>query len=429
VTPTAPPRPSVVRPIATAGTALVVAALPVFLVGGLAVQIRRDLGFGETALGAAVTGGFLVSAAAAPLFGRVTDRLGARTSVAAGAALSVVALVGIGGFASSWLHIAVLLGIAGLGFAFTDPGLAILVSRSVPDTRQGLAFGIKEAAIPTATLVAGLAVPGVATTFGWRWAFLLAVVPLTALGWLMVSTDMDADALVGRGPGSRDGRAGTGAASADGHHRTGSDVAGHAMPLRTDEVRVAARIVDQPPRRALLLIAASAAAGSAAASGISVFLTESGVAMGLGESAAGLLLATGSVAGIVARVGAGVHADRDRGPQLHLIAAMLAVGAVTMAVGALGTTPALVVGTVGAFAAGWGWSGLLFLSLVRLTPHAPGAAAGVGLAGLGVGNAIGPLAFGATASATSFATAWLVAAATAATAAMLMLAARARLDR
>jgi MFS family permease len=390
-----------VRPIATVGVALVVAALPVFLVGGLAVQIRRDLGFGEAALGAAVTGGFLASAAAAPLVGRLTDRIGARRSVAIGAGLATTALVGIGGFATTWMHVAVLLGVTGLGFAFTDPGLAILVTRWVPAGRHGLAFGIKEAAIPTATLVAGLAVPAIATTFGWRWAFALGAVPLAVLVWLMVA-----------GAGIDDGGIPVGGDHGDGtsdDHRAGGDA-------------------DPPPRRALVLIAASAATGSAAASGVGVFMTESGVAMGLGEAAAGLLLATGSVAGIVTRVGTGLYADRDRGPQLALVAGMLAVGAVTMAVGALGTTTALVVGTVGTFAAGWGWSGLLFLSLVRLTPHTPGAAAGVGLAGLGIGNALGPLAFGATAATTSFTTAWLAAATAAALGAGLMVAARAELS-
>jgi hypothetical protein len=38
----------------------------------------------------------------------------------------------------------------------------------------GLAFGIKQAAIPLATLLAGAAVPVVALTVGWRWAYVMA---------------------------------------------------------------------------------------------------------------------------------------------------------------------------------------------------------------------------------------------------------------
>src|SRR5690606_32204086 len=44
----------------------------------------------------------------------------------------------------------------------------------MPASRQGLAFGIKQAAIPGATLLSGLSVPTIALTAGWRWAFVLA---------------------------------------------------------------------------------------------------------------------------------------------------------------------------------------------------------------------------------------------------------------
>lgn len=43
---------------------------------GLAAQIRAELGFGEAALGAALAGAFLIGACAAPLGGRVADRIG-----------------------------------------------------------------------------------------------------------------------------------------------------------------------------------------------------------------------------------------------------------------------------------------------------------------------------------------------------------------
>ena len=67
-----------------------------------------------------------------------------------------------------------------------------------------------------------------------------------------------------------------------------------------------------------------------------VFLTESAVAMGISPGAAGVLLAVGSVAGIVTRVGTGLTADRWGGVQFRLIAGMLAVGGVTIALGGSG---------------------------------------------------------------------------------------------
>ena len=49
----------------------------------------------------------------------------------------------------------------------------ILRAGQVPAGRQGLSFGVKQAAIPVSTLLAGAAVPTVALTLGWRWAFVL----------------------------------------------------------------------------------------------------------------------------------------------------------------------------------------------------------------------------------------------------------------
>lgn len=405
-----------VRAIVTVGTGLVLAALPVFLVGGLAVQIRRDLQFGGAALGAAVSGAFLFGAVTAPLVGRLVDRLGARIAILLGAACSVASASALALLADGWSSIALSLAVAGVGFSFMDPGLAVLVTRTVPRHRQGLAFGIKEAAVPGATLVAGLAIPAIVVTFGWRWAFALVALPAGALLVLLGGPSSRRDRRLDRQPRST-GMVGDRESVAAGRAPDG----GRPVPASTaGSARGSPRTPPSPPRALLVAIAVSAALGSAAGSGISVFLTESATAIGLGESAAGLLLAGGSVAGIVARVGAGLRADRRPASHLGLMAAMLAIGAATMLVGAAGTVPTLVVGTVGAFAGGWGWSGLLFLSLVRLSPAAPAAATGIGLSGLAVGNAVGPLGFGVIAQEVSYAMAWVTAAALAAVAAVIL---------
>ena len=345
---------------------LVLSALPIFLVGGLAVQIRHDLGFTETQLGAAVTVAFLFGAVAGPIGGRVADRVGGRIAIACGAALASLSLAGTALFARSWEMLLGCLVLGGLSFAFLDPGLAVVIDSHVDPRSQGLAFGVKEASIPTATLLAGLAVPVIALEHGWRWAFLLGVVPLAVVA--------------------------VGLRRVDGQRR--------AAPPTTDASATSVS------RRTLGIVATSAACASTASSGIGVFLTESAVAMGMAEGAAGLLLAAGSVAGIVTRVTTGIRADRDGGPQLHTIWVMMAVGAVSMALAAAGSLPLLVVGAVGAFAGGWGWTGLLFLTLVRANPSAPGAGAGLGLLGLAIGNGLGPLAFGVAAEQLSFTVAW-----------------------
>ena len=370
-------------------SALVLAALPLFMVGGLAVQIKEEFGFTEAALGAGVTVGFVVGAVTAPLGGRLADRIGAKTSVYLGSSLSTLALVGLGLFTSGWGTMVVFLCLAGGAVAITDPGLAILVNRGIPSTRQGLAFGVKEASIPAATLAAGVAVPAIALTVGWRWAFAIGLIPLTVVLGMLRRLDIDARA-----------------------------TASEAVPDPSAK--------PPPNRRALFLAATAAALGTAAASGVGIFLTDSAVSMGVSPAGAGLLLAMGSVAGIIARVGAGVMADRTGGPQFKLIALMLTAGALTMALGGTGNTWLLVLGTVGAFAGGWAWTGIFFLSLVKTNPERPGTVAGIGTAGLGVGNASGPLLFGVVAQSYSFGVAWLGAALIAGVAAALMYMARSR---
>ena len=372
---------------------LVLAALPLFMVGGLAVQIRGELGFSESALGAAVTTGFVVGAVSAPFGGRIADRTGPKTALYIGSSLSAAALIGLGGFTDSWGLLVVFLAVAGLAVAITDPGLAILVNSSVSRDRHGLAFGLKEASIPAATLAAGAAVPVIALTVGWRWAFAVGALPLLAVLLLLSRVEPVEDPDFDASP----------------------------------EATVANQ-TPKPPGGAILLTAVAAALGTAAASGVGVFLTESAVAMGVAPGAAGILLAVGSVAGIITRISTGVSADRTGGAQFRLIAVMLALGGVAIALGGTGNDALLVVGTIGAFTGGWGWTGLYFLSLVKASPSNPGAVSGIGTAGLGVGNAIGPLLFGVTAESMSFQAAWLGAGILAVVAAGVMLMARARME-
>lgn len=369
---------------------LVLAALPIFMVGGLAVQIRADLGFSEAALGAALTTGFVVGALAAPFGGRLADRIGPRYALYTGAGLSTFALIGLGLFVTSWGLLVVFLALGGLAVAITDPGLAILVSSAIPAEQHGLAFGLKEASIPAATFAAGLAVPAIALTVGWRWAFAVGAVPIVILALLL--------------PRVTNGLWRASQPEPSGPGQGGS----------------------RPMGGGIILTATAAALGTAAASGVGVFVTESGVAMGLSPASAGILLAVGSLAGIITRIGTGVTADRIGGSQFRLIAVMLTIGAATIALGGTGNNALLVVGTIGAFTGGWGWTGIYFLSLVRASPATPGAVSGIGTAGLGVGNAAGPLLFGVIAQSVSFGAAWLSAAVAAGLAAILMEVARRR---
>ena len=368
--------------VATAGV------LPGFLTGGLAVQIRGELGFGEGALGFAVAAFFAASALASVVSGRVVERLGSTLGMRFAAVASAASLLVVSVLATSWWWLCACLVLGGLGNAISHPATHLLLAREVSQNRQGLAFGIKQAAIPAATLIAGLAVPLVATTVGWRWAF-AGGAPLVLCVALLVPK---------------------------GEKRN--------KTRRVKEARAG-----DAPLAPLVLLALGIGLGSAAANPLGAFVVESAVAAGIGVGAAGLLLALGSAAGIGVRVVFGHLADRLDSGRLRIVAGMLGVGTVGFVLLASGSAPLLVVGVTVAFAAGWGWPGLFNFAVVKSNPGAPAAATGITQTGASSGAAVGPLAFGLLVEETSFAMAWLASGVVAIFAAAAILAGRGMLLR
>lgn len=98
------------------------------------------------------------------------DRVGAlaalRTAVFATAVGSGTIAVATGSFAM----LVVLLLATGTVNGIAQLAASATVADSVPPRRQGVAFGVKEAARPAATLLCGIAVPLVVLV-DWRWAF------------------------------------------------------------------------------------------------------------------------------------------------------------------------------------------------------------------------------------------------------------------
>jgi MFS family permease len=355
----------VVRATVGAITTTVVSVVPVFLVGGLAVQIGRDVGLTRAGLGAAVGVYFGATALGSLPVGRLVERYGsARTGRAAvvlsGAAMLAIALAG--------RSVAALL--AMLAVAATANSLGQLASNAslahwVPPRRHGLTFGAKQSAIPLSTLLAGAAVPAVALTLGWRWAFgiaaalALAVLPLV--------------------PPDPPGRS--------------------AAPLH-DAGR---------PGAALVLLGVAAALGGGVANALSAFLVDSAVARGVPESSAGLMLALGSSICVCARLLIGWLADRRDGRHLGLVAGLLACGGLGVALLGVPGRPALVAGVLIGFGLGWSWPGLLAFAVVRRHPRTPAAATSITQTGVYAGASVGPLGFGLLATHASYPVAWLAA--------------------
>jgi predicted MFS family arabinose efflux permease len=369
-------------------------ALPVFLTGAQAVQLQRALSIEASGIGLLVAASFGAAAASSAVLGRVAERIGPIAALRTSAACSATVMALLAVVGASWRVFAVGMALSGCANALAQPSANLLVARGVPERRHGVAFAVKQSAIPTATLLGGVAVPLLTLTMGWPAAYLTGAA--VAVGAALV---------IPRGSTSGD-REPTGAGE------TARRPRGAPRPL--------------PP---LIVLGVGIGLGAAGAGGVTTFLVAGAVDAGFAESTAGWLLMAGSAVGIASRVTMGFRADRLGGDQLPTVIAMMAIGAVAIMAYALGTPLVFVVATPVAFGVGWAWPGLFNLSVVRAYPGAPAAATGVSQTGTYLGAGLGPVAVGAAITWGSFGAGWTVAAGVMASGAAAMVVARRILAR
>jgi MFS family permease len=364
------------RTAAGAITVTTVSVLPVFLTGALAVQISAELGFDPAGLGLVVALYFGASAVCSLPVGRLVERWGGvATSRIAVLGVAVVMLL-LAGFADSYTSLLAILLCGSWCNVMGQLASNLTLARSVPAHRLGLSFGVKQAAIPVATLLAGAAVPAVALTVGWRWAYVIGA------GLAVV-------ALLG-------------------------------APRGGAYVRAAQPPPGERATLALAVLGAGSGLGAGAANALGIFLVAAAVDRGVDPGTAGLVLTFGSVVGFGGRLLHGWLADRREGGHVAFVAGSMALGAAGLALLAVPGTPALVVGTILGFGLGWSWPGLMQFAVVRLNPAAPAAASAIVQMGVYAGGFAGPIAFGFVAAHSSFPTAWLVSAAAMVAAALLV---------
>lgn len=357
-------------------------AVPVFLLSAQSVFVREELAFDEAMFGVAVSCFFIAAAATALSCGRLVDRLGVRVST-----MICGSLAGLGGFligAVAWSFVPLAIGMAVLGVAngFLQMTANLALAIAIPPARQGLAFGIKQSAVPLAILIGGVSVPVVGATVGWRTTFV-------ATGVVGVLVALRAHF---------------------GDDRTGRS----SLPERSD----------RPPRAGVLLSAIAIGFAASSANALGAFAPAWAFEVGLDPSAAGWLIALGGSLTIVGRVLAGHAADRRGSRNLPVVARQMLVGSVGLILLALGSVPTVVIGTLVAFAVGWAWPGLFLFAVLRVARDRVSTSASALQAGAFVGGAAGPPAFGLLVTTHGYPVAWRLAAVMLVFAAVLVLLAR-----
>ncbi len=377
--------PRLARTLAPTLAAATVSVLPVLLLGGLAVLIRGDLGFGELGLGVAIGSFFAASAAVSLPAGSLSDRLGPQRTIALGLVATIITMAGIAVLPGSLSSLLPWLVAAGAANALIQVGANHLLAVAVPATRQGIAYGVKQSAIPLAAVLAGLSVPAVGLTIGWRAAYALAAGIGLVVTWLLWRGAHDAE-----------------------------------QPARST-----ARHGDAPIS-ALVVLALGAGLATTASNALAGFSVSSSVAGGIPQDVAGLLLTAGSFLGMSTRILAGWLADRWSRGSLLLVIGLLVVGTVGFSVLALAprSVPLVVGATLVAFIGAWGYSGLVLLVVARTNPSAPAVAMAIVRMGPNSGAVVGPLAFGAIVEHAGYVAGWGVAAGTTLAAALLVLVGR-----
>lgn len=360
--------------------------LPAFFLGALTVLISEDLGFSEALLGSTVAVFFASAALSAAPSGRLSDRIGARPALRLGLAGSVVALATMA-LSRSWWQLALGLAVAGFGHAVLQVASNLLLTNDVAPRIQGLAFGIKQSAIPAATLIAGASLPIIGTRLGWRWTYGVAAIAATLVFMLQRRW--------------------------------------HGLALRRAPGRPAATVIPDAAftPRELLALAVAVGLAAAAANSLAPFLVAYAVKSDMAVGRAGVLLASASALGLAARVLIGWLADTRGRSEVTWVAGLLVIGGAAFATLPLSTGAAPVIWVAGslAFAAGWGWPGLFTFIVARENAHEAASATGVTQAGVFVGAVAGPLLFGVAVSSLSYEVAWLGAAAAQFAAALLLL--------
>lgn len=354
--------------VALALCSTVICSMPVLLLGAFAVELRREFGFGVVALGGAVATFRSSGVIFAPALGRLADRLGPWRAMLSAGLVAGTASLAIAVGAVDLMTLCIFLAVGGAASTLGDAGANLALTRGVAQSRQGVAFGLKQAAVPVGSLVGGAAVPLVALTIGWRWAFggiaFGALVLALVLGWRPAAS-------VNRAP---------------------------LRPGRLDH------------HRALMTLSAGFLLSNMAGASLITFAVDAAWTAGVSLEHAGWMLAAGSLGSIVVRVAAGVRADRRGNAHLRAVAVLILLGVVGLLMIAT-MSPALVgLGMVISMAFGWGFNGLFWFAVIRLYPSAPGRATGFVMPGGLLGGIAGPLLFGVVVAASGYRTAWLLAA-------------------
>ncbi len=349
--------------------ATVSTVLPGFLIGTMYVQVSAEMDVSEAAYGWGLGSFFGAAMVGSIMLGRLAQRIGPLNQMTMALVVSIAVQLALAATARSFGAVIGFLVVAGLANAANQTSVNLALAQAqLP--RLGLAVSIKQSGLPSATLLAGFAVPSLAITVGWRWAYVAgAGIALMSLALVRAAV--------------------------------GSSVS-----------RAASR--DSAPESSTLDLFLAAAVGAFlafSAGSLNAWGVGSGVDAGLGPGTAGLFLSVGAATGITLRLMGGWLSDTMRAAPFRVGGLSALVGSAGMAALALRSPAVHVAAMLLSFGGGWIWPVFTNYGIVRANPRAAGTATGITQMGVYVGVFVGPLVTGWLIEYSGYPAMWLAVAA------------------
>jgi predicted MFS family arabinose efflux permease len=331
----------------------------------------RDLRMTIADLGIAVAAFFGATALSAAVLGRVVQRIGVHRGLVGAMAAAAVAFAFV-----SVVRTPVMLDIAMIFCGFVNGAVhpcANALLATGRGERRAQSFGIKQASSSGAALLAGLLVPAVALTVGWRWSF-VAICAVSASLALLSRSLLDGEQL--------------------------SAASGRSL------------VTSRDARVPVGVLALAGVFGAAAGNAFAAFFVVFGVhAEHVPQSTAALAFSLSSLCGIVGRVTSGRVIDRRGYPATVVASCLVACGAVgdlLLASHVLSGISLLLVGGIVVTGIGWAWPGLLHYSVSVRDPQRVARSTGIMMTGFAIGACLGPLLLGQLFRKTGYADVWRV---------------------
>ncbi len=340
---------------------MIASSFQMFAIGVLAAPILEDLAVSRWALGVVGAVNTLVGAASSPFSGRITDKIGPRRSILL---LCGIAATGMGlmAMASNLWILGLAAAISGVPQGWGNPATNSLIAGHVKPERRGTITGVKQSGVTLALFLAGATLPSLAQWTSWNLAAGVFGVMFVLFGVLnavwIPRSDLSPVPL----------------ASSDGSLSAGS---GRRSPV--------------PIFIWQLAVYAFAMGTSSGSIGrfLPLFAEE---AVGMGRTAAGMLIAVVGVCGIVFRIGAARLAGSTVAPQRILtVLSLTAIGTSILLISATTVGPWILWPIAVLYALGHiAWNAVVNLTIISSAPRRDaGRFSGIVMLGFLFGMTIG----------------------------------------